>query len=264
MDLTVRDGTKVPSPAPIIAIGIGCLWLAQKTGAEKELDRHYDQVREVLSSIENLTNLSVTGDNSEFGGIIRVYDEIEYLYPNTYWTRICFDLHIPNKVQERLDAVCGSESISIRIENHYHFPVAYVYNERCVDLFEGSTAVILVRRYLEEKLRDSTLAFGCTGPSPFHANFLAVPGEEMCLAAAPSAVGYREYLFTFMGDKSDALDEFCSRYGDEFSLFYYLHNIRRKSIELHSSIIDNSHELMELSSAKSRILGYKEMELVRE
>jgi hypothetical protein len=207
-------------------------------------EKHFEIVEEELLSIENLTDLEIEGKDGKYGSTIILSDTLEYAYPNIYWVRIRFSLFIPKKVQERLEADCGVEKINVIIENHYHMPVTYIYSATKDKNFDPSSAVVLARKYLEEKLANSKLTFGSIGPSPFHATFWSVEGNEVSLSDITSEAGYRTYVFSFEGKSKDPVRCFSSRYGDDLSLFYYLHNIRRKSIRLQGAIIDESQALI--------------------
>lgn len=242
-----------------VGIGVGCLWFAQPLSDDPPSEKHFELVREKLLEIENLTDLSIEGIDGKYGSTVIFNDGEEYVYPNIYWVKVEFNLFIPKKVQERLDADCGVENIRFNIENHYHSPVAYISSTKHDENFDPSSSVILVRRYLEEKFENSDIKFGSIGPSPFHATFWSTAGKETSLNEITFDAGYRTYIFTFEGESKNPVGEFSSRYGDDLSLFYYLHNIRRKSLNLQSSIIDESQDLISDQGDQKfwrKILGY--------
>lgn len=217
---------------------------------KRSISEHFQHVRDELSAIENLTDLVVEGTEGQYGSIVTFEDDGSYDYPNTYWVRIAFGLYIPLKVQERLNAPCGIEKISVLIVNHYHAPVCYVYSSEGLENFDPSTGIMLVRRYLEEKLKGSALKFGSIGPSPFHARFWTTGGEKERLILVGREPGYKDYVFTYDKSSTSGLTEFTDRYGDEFSLFYYLHNVRRASLHLQSAILTESRRLIENPAAE--------------
>lgn len=237
-----------------LGMGVGCLWFAAPENQLGDARQHFQRVEEALGSIENITNLTISGADGDFGGTtVLIEDDAEHWYPNVYWVRIKFDIFIPEKVQERLNAKCGAERFGVYIENHYHLPVTYAYASQGSSAFDGSTAIILLRRYLEEKLAEASVKFGTIGPSPFHANFFTICGTEDALIKLQAGPGYTNYVFEYETTSSQGLREFADRYGDVLSLFYELHNLRRRSLRLQSSILSDTSTLIKQPEEAGRL-----------
>lgn len=181
-----------------LSIGVGCI-LFLVDSDKQPLDKSYfSLLKRELGSIENLTELKMSGEESKFGGVIAIEDEdFVLLSPNVYHTNIDFELHIPLKVQERLEAICDVEHFYVRIYSSYHMPVMYVHGSGSkVSEIAPSTQVILIRRYLAEKLKGKALTVHCIGPRPFHADFACISGGTgRRLIDITEDEGYKLYLF---------------------------------------------------------------------
>jgi hypothetical protein len=142
------------------------------------------------------------------------------------------------------------ETFSVYIENHYHLPVTYAYSDEVEAGFDGSAAIVLLRRYLEDKLKESNVKFGSIGPSPFHARFFTIKSDQTSLVRLPTGVGYTDYVFEHESDNDGGLRAFVERYGDTLSLFYELHNMRRRALRLQEAILTRSRDLVDDGEGK--------------
>jgi hypothetical protein len=213
---------------------------------------YFEMLSGQLGEIDSVTNIRLSGHDDQYGDVVPLYVADENLFlPHSYWSRLEFDVFIPFKVQERFDARCGTERFSVKIIGHYHIPVTYIsgsWND-----FDGSpsTAVVVVRKYLAEKMHAGEMQCGCIGPSPFHADFFTLSGaKKNKLEDLSELPGYKQYIFTYEKSKSAGLEEFIDRYGDTFALFYHLQNLRSKVIESETDVASATRQL--LDNAKTR------------
>ena len=104
-----------------------------------------------------------------------------------------------------------------------------------------SSAVVFIRKYLEEKLADhEKISFNIIGPSPFHADFFAAPAKEAKDAEVEDLTkvgdGYRTILFVMGRDENEAFKEFVERYAKTISSYYDVIRYRNTSLFLLSKM----------------------------
>lgn len=174
-------------------------------------------------------------------------DDEAHFFPHIYHAAITFKIFIPNKVQERLEAICDTEHFRVTIYHHYYMPVTYVSGPASeFPSFNTSRSVVLVRRYLEEKIGlESDFKSDCIGPSPFHADFITsntmLSGKLLDIT---NDVGYKRYLFGCDKSYDGGLSEFYNRFGDTFSLFYYLQHLRSGILDAERKTVETTNALL--------------------
>lgn len=131
----------------------------------------YDQSTSAISrTIEDVLDLWDGGDG----------------FPLPDYFRMRFDLNIPARVQKELGAQFGMEfdlpqPIRVYVQDAFHGPVAFVTLPNGGEDDEGSDAVVIARKYLEQHLPKGVnghVYFDMIGPSPFHANFFLCKGKQ--------------------------------------------------------------------------------------
>ena len=150
---------------------------------------------------------------------------------------IKFDLYIPFRIQEEiLESIrtppVETENFRIHIRYPYHGAVSYVELVTTERSFHPSTAVMVVREYIEHQLdqHSTEVMFTCIGPSPFHADF-HVEGyvkqcqdDERLICEINDQRGYARITFRFCDDDVCTLDDafrvLFHCLDDEFDLFY--------------------------------------------
>ena len=220
-------------------LAVGAIWFACRTEDCEDSEAYFSQLQESLGEIESLTNLEISGADGAFGTTITVKHPREdpkepLVLSHVYDVRLSFDLYIPFKVQDEIGAKCPAENFHVTIINHYYFPITYVVTSGAAgfDDFSATSAIVLIRKYLEQKLKSGPITCSCIGPSPFHASFRGIPEkEEPRLYDNSVEPGYRRYEFYFEGSPDNFLRAFAHRYGGALSLYYALQNMRSTAIE---------------------------------
>ena len=233
--------------ASALGVGVGCI-LFLVDPEEQPLDASYfELLRQELVAIENLTNLRIVNHDREFGSVIGIENSVgePMFFPHVYYIDINFDLHIPFKIQERIGAVCDVEHFQVNIHSSYYMPVMYVYKKMgSSDQSLPSTSVVLVRKYLAEKLEDSPITLHCIGPSPFHANFVCSNADKAPgLTDISIDSGYKFYIYKCEGNDF-SLESFKNKYGDTFSLFYKLCDARSRGMTYEFRALEQATNLL--------------------
>jgi hypothetical protein len=112
-----------------------------------------------------------------------------------------------------------------------------------------SSAVVFIREYFEEKLRDDRFVeFQYIGPSPFHADIFALQAADAERAPVIKDLtspgdGYRTFLVELATGDDDEVREFIRAYHDIFGTFYTACSYRSASIHLASNIMRGTTDL---------------------
>ena len=136
-----------------------------------------------------------------------------------------------------------TEKFKIYILHDYYSPVAFVELLDANEPSAPSSAMVVVREYLErECLRSShDLVFSCLGPTPFHANFYIEAGTAQNIdntfeIQELTSRGYSDITFlyhpSFFDTVQDAFKRLAFELSDELGLFYQIH--KNNSILYHS------------------------------
>ena len=96
--------------------------------------------------------------------------------------RIDFDLYIPLRIQKDLAGRdtqwdTGTENFRIHVRHSFYSPITFVRLLGTDKSNAPSTAMVVVREYLQTKCAEpsSDLRFTCLGPTPFHADLHIEP-----------------------------------------------------------------------------------------
>ena len=159
-------------------------------------------------------------------------------FPNPTILEVRFDVYIPHRIQQELIESLFAEQTStehfrVQINYTFHAPVAFVEPVGAHGGYRPSTAVQVVREYLEREMNPLGLpvAFEFLGPSPFHAEFYLEERSGSSDANRHTftvehlrARGYSDVNFYYppgiFDDGEEALDELYFQLGDELGLFY--------------------------------------------
>lgn len=243
-----------------LSFGIGCFNFGPKHPLPYRLEgqQYLSDLAEALEAMTAVDNLSIQHhDFEDLHWTVETYQPslrggpggfIPDIGASTSRLRVAFELHIPGRVQaELLEEVyvpdASSTSFRVVCAHFYHGPVTFVIPMSPTDdqaAMPGSEAVIIVRRFLERefpKVTDS-LVFELVGPSPFHADFEIVEGNETVrgysyrYVRTPSK-GYDEFSFSYDGTEFDsaeaAANSIFSDIGEELAFYYY---VERTELEL--------------------------------
>jgi len=177
------------------AIGIGCLWfgiVGDEDDAELDFEpkTHLQNIKEALESVDNVSDVEVDGD-TRYSSFSWAEDDDEGgeaipLFTDAF---VSFSIFLPDRLKEKYGVGRGLGPVDVeyfQVLTIYErgLPVTYVtYDiESPKDKLRQhspSTAVVFIRKYLEEKLADNTnISFNVIGPSPFHADFFVGAAKE--------------------------------------------------------------------------------------
>jgi hypothetical protein len=178
-----RPKRAAQKPASLKSFGVGCFHfeLAKKPGEDVEPTHYAAQVKAHLSLYPNVEEVAI--EPYRFSSGLEYEAELDddgdisagigvAPYPIDWSFR--FRLNIPLRLQREIleESRClETERIDVAIHYAGELPVAIVEGHGA-DLSHPSTAIVLVRRYLDQYApKDTGVIFRFIGPSPFHADF---------------------------------------------------------------------------------------------
>lgn len=229
--------------------------------------QYVEKVRRALETISAIDNVVVETPQS-YSGRLESPWEIPHIFgphksgphpggaivPHFSTGYIGFTLHVPSRMQSDLlfRSKLPAEAENFRVDIHYsgRFPVAFVSPTDPIILDRPSTALILVREFLERefqhRLLDSDVTFCFLGPSPLWANCFVEPGPEGVPSRIEYAVeqvrrGYNRLRFTYSRQLfSNGTDAFQAIQGytvEDLGVFYFMENEMR-SLQAKWHLID--------------------------
>jgi hypothetical protein len=231
-------------------------------------DDFLNDVKRRLENVENVSQVTTTDDGifPSLSHTIIKNGEDDVVVPLAHGAHVEFDIFLPFRIQESIHLKCDVETIHVDMVWEYDMPLAFVSYEWPEE--EGgaspSTAVVVVRKYLEKKLEDKSFVFDCVGPSPFHANFILVEtalNDGFNLKdVSVDRIGYAS--MEIEGPRSASVLECAdsTRLTDTLSKFYQLSELRSRAIDEQISIISNSRGLLKQENPSS---VWKKIERVR-
>lgn len=258
------------------AFGVGCLAFEYKDRRSRfTLEDWARDVQESLNSLPSVKNVSIAIPpvvDEKITLVAMNRDEVEDT-PNKRWfdpepvgTKISFDIQVPYRFHKKYALGRPTDSVGeefrVDLEYGYDAPVAIVTclaDSASQDDSQGSTAVVLVRKFLADQLNNSAALskLSVVGPSPFHADFLLQPGDAW---GAPfiweevSREGYAhlviEYSTELFLNATDAMSTLQRYLVQEFSVFY--ETVRRNYARMHKEyeLFDLTSDLIQSSTAK--------------
>jgi hypothetical protein len=174
-----------------------------------------------------------------------------------------FDMFIPKRVQTKQlnwkETSLPVENFHVTIFYRRKMPFALVRytvdaNEDELRNHSPSDAVVVVRKYLAEKLREHPVVeFMAIGPSPFHANVFLTKSHNSKPAAEDLSLpggGYRTVVIRLGGDTPEKkIAEFVAEYGAVLGAFYEAVRVRLVSMELRAKVTTGAQGLLEEAGA---------------
>lgn len=228
---------------------------------------YVEKVRGALETISAIDNLVVETPQSYSGRLDSPW-EIPHIFgphksgphpggaivPHFSTGYIGFTLHVPNRMQSDLlfRSKLPAEVENFRVDIHYggRFPVAFVSPTDPVRLDRPSTALILVREFLERefqhRLPNSDVTFCFLGPSPLWANCVVEPGPDGISSRVEYAVeqvrrGYNRLRFSYsrqvFSNGTDAFEAIQGYTVDDLGVYYFVENEMR-SLQAKWRLID--------------------------
>lgn len=241
----------------MLVFGAGCLWFApvQKPLADgKEGQAEFlNSVRSELERIDNISNIEINAGWEKAYGTYLIIDKQDkkIAAPVIYGASIEFDIFLPFRVQEEVHEKADVERFKVVITFGYYTPIAYIYYEigDSEARADPSSAVVILRKFLEKRLDASRISFGCIGPSPFHANFYAVPSDEVSETivsdVSKKGQGYASLVVHYPASQEFKLPGSMSSFTEALSTFYQLSNLRADLLASQRKAVLNATYLME-------------------
>ena len=239
-----------------VPFGVGC-WdfgIRCKLSSSISVDQYVDLLEKGLESISSLNNLNIQR-RSDHIGITKIVskneihndEETEIFSHHNVWS-ITFDLFIPFRIQKEVGinyrkSDIKTENFKIYILHDYHNPIVFVELLSADEPFAPSSAMVVVREYLERECQKSShdLVFSCLGPTPFHADFYIEAGavqniDDTFEIQELASRGYSDITFLYhpslFDTVQDAFKELIFELKNELGLFY---EIQRNNSILYDS-----------------------------
>ncbi|CQI96512.1 Uncharacterised protein [Yersinia rohdei] len=158
-------------------------------------------------------------------------------YPQVPCLNVKFDIYLPYRVQSEIlnesdsTLLTKSENFRVYIFETFYGMASYVEVLNCQEGSSGSYAVRVIRDFLDSEFKkiDTFLFFDFLGPSPFHADFKLISGNDIENKITMERIkikGYDELLFNYnpncFASDEDALSHIFEELNTELSYFYVL------------------------------------------
>ncbi|MBA7492338.1 hypothetical protein ES702_02888 [subsurface metagenome] len=245
-----------------LSFGIGCFHFGiKKTSPFKFKGSEYiKELRTALQSISNIDKIDIRYlDEFKNWSFDLAPQELPNIgegkgfFPKPWYMVIGFEMYIPFRIQAKLlgrkalSLETFTERFKISLHYAYHFPVTFIEPVNPSQESDPSTAVKLVREFLEQEFKSSKsdyIQFEYLGPSPFHANCYIQPGETKDYnnvgwefqAKIYSQEGYNEVVFYFnpgIFTKAEKAKEIIKeKIQHELGLFYKI--VQLEVVKMHN------------------------------
>jgi hypothetical protein len=236
--------------------GVGCIWFAPASEAEQKSgkrDEFLAQLKVTLERLENISNVSTRSlfDKPYMNHALIEKGQTKIIVPILHGCSLSFDLYLPYRVQETIQDRLPIENLKIHIHYGYEMPVVYVVYEH-PESFKGliapSMAIVVIRKFLEQKLAGSDMLCGCVGPSPFHADFRVVPDPSVAAPELRNVThphrGYGEFDLVLPSDDDIHFLKTLFQYRSVFSKFYHFSNLRVRALGHQEAIMASAKNLV--------------------
>jgi len=205
--------------------------------------KHLQKIEQALSQIANITDIALDGtDDPGFGegNPVELPDEAfgeDYsFFPSYIFVSIRFGIYIPQRLQNQLaylpeDSPVDTENFNVLITYDDPVPFTIIFYDTKNEFPDPSSAVMVIRKYLEREFKDDMVTFRSLGPSPFHADLTLSEGETLDARREPHFVvnnlsfgeGYKRYEVKYQNQTKDQcaiLRDFVNYIGPFLSSFY--------------------------------------------
>jgi hypothetical protein len=250
------------------AVGIGCIWFARRDDEDEQIDvgdfvpsAHVADIRRALESLDSITNLKIEGNENRITGVWGLEDDTEdqTFFPMFSSLVIRFDLLIPRRSHEKYTWAgrkADVETFHVRVVYEGSMPVAYIHytvhgGEDNIYDYSPSTAVVVVRKFLEERLQDHPVVlFQILGPSPCHADVfvdtLTAANSEAAKDLSVIGAGYRALFFRVNAKPPEKqIDQLISEHNDVLAAFYMIVRLRNHARALRETVTDGALDLLQ-------------------
>lgn len=259
------------------SFGVGCLNLSLGSYDKGTLtvQSYIDEVKRTLEKITTVTDIEVRFDedckDEEIDTSIDAIhmNEGGSCNPCIGFFELEFKIYIPLRVQANITKRdekyinTRTDNFKVYIKHDWHGPVAFVECLGADSKCQPSTAVRIVRQYLEKEIKnsDSFLIADYLGPSPFHADFylskddtLESDGFSFLHTKKP---GYDHLSFNYRSSdfdtEEDALVELFDELSQELAFFYSLKTTSRERMRDWVEIAETMDQILEFEGDESKV-----------
>ena len=227
-----------------VFFGVGC-WdfgLRWNSSSRITINHYHAKLREGLESISSLNNLDIDWQLDDQANATvdlvngtHTEDGVEIFSRDICWS-ITFDLYIPFRIQadlagDHVQFQTRTENFKVYLRHTFYSPVAFVELLNADEPPGPSSAMVVIRKYLDRECRESSedLVFSCLGPTPFHADFHIEARAAQHGAAAfeirdVSSRAYSDITFFYSASLFDntrsAFEQLMEELEDELGLYY--------------------------------------------
>lgn len=258
--------------------GIGCIYFGYKFDGEtlppeiSDYSVFWNDVKIRLETVENISAVSFHDMETKYGAVsILERSDHKVAVPIPHGTRsgASFDIYLPFRVQETTFQVCDVEHLHVDIVYGYELPItviSYDWPDEEGDA-RPSMSVALVRKFLEKKLSSETFKCDCIGPSPFHADFTMNESNldegHFIRDLSESSRGYSDIELVCPPGSSLLSSLYAANMPDIFSKFYYLSELRVRTLRSHTKINDNATKLLSSEDIEKPLSRFRLMRTQR-
>lgn len=248
-------------------IGVGCMHFGFK-GTKASLTYNSkvwkQELEQLLGSITNISDIEVTEPDIETDIEFEDRKKIPNLADGDCFPcsslndmNVKFKLYLPMRIQKDITGYSNprtyTEYFLIDMSYSYYMPVTIVTPIDPSECPDPSIAVMLVRKFLEQKFEESDFNYidlQSIGPSPFHADFYIVERDntffennENYSVNEEKNIGYNIIEINYNKENFENVDDFWldieQSIIDEFGIFY-------KIIQLKNKVCDDWYNLEDL------------------
>ena len=242
-----HEHSRKEPPVYRVAFGIGC-WnfgLRHKGSFAVDLNHYVALLKAELEKVPSLDALEIVtldDEDVEFDeGDLRESDAGPALFADESLLEVTFDLYIPFRIQKEvagpgfLPSETNAENFRVHIRYPYYGPVSFVSLINDGECSSPSTAIRIVRKYIDFQLKSLSddVVFEFVGPSPFHADLrvegYATPNQTTDIFECEQSrrPGYADITFRCCTKNFETEGEACEALfdglEDELGLFYGIH-----------------------------------------
>lgn len=211
------------------------------------------RLEDQLGSITNISEIEIPKPDlseelkfDDAGQIPQLEEAGHFPTPPRWDTPVKFKLYIPTRIQKEItdssNPATYTENFSIEIFYPFYMPVAIVTPIEPSKESDPSTALMLVRKFIEKEFKEKSfdyVDFQSLGPSPFHADFFIYEKDDDYFEADSNYemnitkdIGYDliefQYSNKFFKDSNEFFDEIKREFINEAGAYYQIIQLKNR------------------------------------